>query len=77
LELPVPGRPTDEEALRLVVAFYCIMETEKRDQLIALAETFAKQSHVVEGCTHFSLLSRDHPTTIEARDTKIKPDGKS
>jgi hypothetical protein len=58
-ELLVPGRPSDEEALRMVVAFYCIMEPEKRAQLIELAEMYANQSQVVDGCTHFSLLDRD------------------
>ena len=52
------GRPSDEEALRIVIAFCCIMEPEKRAELLQLAETFAKQSTVVDGCTHFSLLDR-------------------
>ena len=52
------GRPSDEEALRIVIAFCCIMEPEKRAELVQLAETFAKQSTVVDGCTHFSLLDR-------------------
>ena len=52
------GRPSDEEALRLAVAFYCIMEPEKRAEILQLAETFAKQSQVVDGCTHFLLLDR-------------------
>ena len=52
------GRPADEEALRMIVAFFCIMEPERRAELIELAETFAKQSQVVDGCTHFLLLDR-------------------
>jgi glutamate racemase len=54
----VLGRPSDEEALRMVIAFYCVMEPEKRAQLIKLAETFARESQVVEGCTHFLMLDR-------------------
>jgi hypothetical protein len=65
LERPVLGRPSEEEALRMVVAFYCIMEPAKRAQLIKLAETIAMQSQVVEGCTHFSLLERDRLETID------------
>jgi hypothetical protein len=52
------GRPSDEEALRLAVAFYCIMEPEKRAEVMQLAEMLAKQSQVVDGCTHFLLLDR-------------------
>ena len=52
------GRPSDEEALRIVIAFCSIMEPEKRAELLQLAETFARQSAVVDGCTHFSLLDR-------------------
>lgn len=39
-----PERATDDEALRLVLAFYCIMEPEKRDALLALAERYASSS---------------------------------
>jgi quinol monooxygenase YgiN len=42
----------------MVVAFYCIMEPEKRAELIQLAEAFAAKSQVVEGCTHFLLLEK-------------------
>jgi hypothetical protein len=58
LELALLGRPSEEDALRIVIAFCCIMEPEKRAALVELAETFAKQSKVVDGCTHFSLLDR-------------------
>lgn len=34
-------RPTDAEALRVVTAFFCIMEPEKRAELLALAERYA------------------------------------
>lgn len=50
------GRASDEEALRLVVAFYCIMESERRSEVIALAERYATASSVVEGVTHFQML---------------------
>lgn len=56
----MPGRPSEEEALRMVIAFYSIMEPEKRVELIKLAETFARESQVVDGCTHFLLLDRDN-----------------
>ncbi len=52
------GRPSEEEALKLVVAFYCIMEPDKRGDLLRLAEEYAKASHVVEGCTHYLMLER-------------------
>jgi hypothetical protein len=55
------GRPSDDEALRLVLAFYCIMEPEKRDQLVKFAEHLATQSQVVAGFTHFTLLDRASP----------------
>jgi quinol monooxygenase YgiN len=50
------GRPSEEEALKLVVAFHCIMEPEKRAELLMLAENYAKASAVVEGCTHYLML---------------------
>jgi quinol monooxygenase YgiN len=54
------GRPSDEEALRLVLAFYCIMEPEKRSAVSALAERLARDSESVEGVTHFKLLEDQH-----------------
>lgn len=56
-EVEMLGRATDEEALRLTVAFYCIMEPSSRAQVLALAEQLAKQSPHVEGITHFSDLT--------------------
>lgn len=50
------GRASDQDALKLVLAFYCIMESERRSELIALAEKLAKESTVVERVTHFMLL---------------------
>jgi hypothetical protein len=52
------GRASDEEALRLVIAFYCIMEPDKRAEVLALAEKFARESEVVEGATHFLMLDQ-------------------
>jgi hypothetical protein len=54
-----PRRATDEEALRLVMAFYCIMEPEKAKQVLALAERYASESKVVDGLTHYLMLDRD------------------
>jgi hypothetical protein len=54
----VIGRPTDEEALRATMAFYCIMEPEKRAEVLALVERYAAESQVVEGVTHFLLLEK-------------------
>jgi hypothetical protein len=34
---------SDEDALRLVLAFYCIMEPEKRDEVTALAQRYASE----------------------------------
>jgi hypothetical protein len=53
-----PRRATDEEALRLVLAFYCIMEPDKAKQVLALAERYAAESKVVDGLTHFLMLER-------------------
>lgn len=55
------GRPANKEALRLVVAFYCILEPEKRAELVKLAEQLAAASPVVDGFTHFNLLEKDLP----------------
>jgi hypothetical protein len=51
------GRASDNDALQLVVAFYCIMEPEKRAEVVALAEEYARKSAVVDGVTHFLLLA--------------------
>jgi hypothetical protein len=47
------GRASDEEALRLTLAFYCILEPERRAEVLKLAERLAAQSEHVEGVTHF------------------------
>lgn len=47
------GRASDDEALRLTIAYYCIMEPEKRAEVQTLAETFAAQSRRVDGVTHY------------------------
>jgi hypothetical protein len=52
------GRASDEEALRLVIAFYCIMEPEKRAEVLTLVERLARESQVVEGTTHFLMLDQ-------------------
>jgi hypothetical protein len=49
-------RPSDDDALQLVVAFYCIMEPEKRNEILSLAERYAKESQTVQGFTHYLLL---------------------
>jgi hypothetical protein len=41
---PFDDATSDEEALRLTLAFYCIMEPEKRAIVLALAERYAKGS---------------------------------
>jgi hypothetical protein len=52
------GRASDEEAHKLVVAFFCIMEPDKRAEVLRLAERYAQESPVVEGCTHFLMLDQ-------------------
>jgi hypothetical protein len=47
------GRGSDADALRLAVAFYCIMESERCAEMLALAKTFAEQSKRVARITHF------------------------
>src|ERR1700733_1727203 len=56
LEAAMIGRASDDDALKLVVTFYCIMEPEKRAEVVALAERFARESQVVEGCSHYLML---------------------
>lgn len=51
------GRAADEEALRLTVAFYCIMEPERRGQVMEMAEKLTAKSEHVEGLTHFLELT--------------------
>lgn len=50
------GRPSDEEALKLALAFFCIMDPDKRAEVMAVAEKFARESEVVEGHVHFALV---------------------
>jgi hypothetical protein len=52
------GRASDGEALRLVTAFLCVMEPERRAAILSLAEKYARSSQVVEGYTHFLLLQK-------------------
>jgi hypothetical protein len=44
-------RASDEEALRLVLAFYCILEPDKRNEVLALAERYAATAKVIDGLT--------------------------
>ncbi|MCC8962334.1 MULTISPECIES: hypothetical protein [Bradyrhizobium] len=60
------GRPDDKEALRLTLAFYCIMEPDKRAIILSLAEQFARTSQTVEGCVHFLLLDDSLPASHDA-----------
>ena len=46
-------RASDEEALKLTVAFYCIMEPERRAELLALAANL----HALEAETECPVLS--------------------
>ncbi|MFT4115585.1 hypothetical protein [Bradyrhizobium sp.] len=55
------GRPSDDEALKLVVAFYCIMEPDRRSEVLALAEKYAKESRVVDGATHYLMFQSAEP----------------
>jgi hypothetical protein len=50
------GPPSDEEALKLTLSFYCILEPDKRMQVLALAQQLAKESKRVDGHTHFTDL---------------------
>lgn len=42
---------SDEEALRLVLAFYCILEPDRRNEVLALAESYAATANMVDGVT--------------------------
>lgn len=56
------GRPPDEDAIRLTLAFYCILEPDKRRSVLALAERLAKESKRVDGVTHFTDLDSNAET---------------
>ena len=60
------GRPSDAEALKLILAFYCIMEPERRAEVLSLTERYASNSQVVEGITHFLNLRRDDDEESDA-----------
>jgi len=47
------GRAPDDQALKLTVAFYCIMEPEHRAEILALAERRARGSARIDGVTHY------------------------
>jgi hypothetical protein len=47
----------DNEALRLGLAFYCIMEPDKRQLIVDLAESYARDSPAIEGQPNFKVLS--------------------
>ncbi|WP_338690781.1 hypothetical protein V5279_29970 [Bradyrhizobium sp. 26S5] len=51
-------RPSEEEALKLAIAFFCILEPDRRAEVLALAEKYAREAPVVADRVHFSLL--DH-----------------
>jgi len=53
------GRATDDEALRLTVAFYCVMDPDHRAEIVELAEKRARESVRVDGLTHFVDLDLD------------------
>ena len=53
------GRPSEREAHSVIVAFFCIMEPDKRAEILTLAERYAKESQVVPGITHYLLLNRE------------------
>ena len=50
------GRPSEEEALRMTIAFCSIMEPERRAEVLALCEMRARESRVEEGVTHYLML---------------------
>lgn len=52
------GRPSDEEALRVLIAYYSIVEPEKRAVVLELVEKYARESTMIDGVTHFNLLDR-------------------
>jgi hypothetical protein len=50
------GRAADDDALRLAVAFFRIMEPARRADVLSRVEDLAKRSERVEGVTHFTDL---------------------
>ena len=62
------GRPSDDEVLRLVLAFLCIMEPARRSEVLALCEKYARESRVEDGVTHFLMLE-----PVQAKPADIAP----
>jgi hypothetical protein len=50
------GPPTDDDAMRLALAFYCILEPELRASVLSLAVHLATTSQRMDGHTHFNDL---------------------
>lgn len=50
------GPPSDEDATRLALAFYCILEPKLRASVLSLAVQLATTSQRVDGHTHFNDL---------------------
>lgn len=67
------GRASDDDALRLSVAFYCIMEPERRAEVLALTERLAKQSGRVNGLTHDPDLDQPNESPASIRTTPQSP----
>ena len=50
-------RPSDYDVLSFVIAFFCIMEPERRAELLALTERYATSSEAVDGIPHYSTIN--------------------
>jgi hypothetical protein len=54
--LDMLGRASHQEALKLVFAFMCIMEPEKRAGVLAIAERYAEAPQIVDASDAFIKL---------------------
>jgi len=48
-EQPINEPPSDDEALKLVMRFYCILEPDRQRELLALAQRYASAAQEVDG----------------------------
>jgi hypothetical protein len=67
------GQAVDEDALRLVIAFYCIMEPKKREQVAALAQRYANSTQLTtDQVTFESVKNTGKPRRAESRHKSLR-----
>lgn len=64
------SHPSNRESLRLMLAFFCIMQADRRVEVIQLAERLATDS-IADGLTHVSVPEPD-AAVVSATDRLAK-----